>query len=470
MNDIKLEILQISHDLYYGDAILYVYSDNSLIDAMTLTKEFKKSVVTALPASNSQIIQIIAKDLEHGQALGSAIFPISLLIENSEPVKLSLSSLGIQSQACSDDTGFIKLSAFGYEENQDLIINDIEKTRENDIYKVMKSELEIEKWKNAGLKQIREEINFSEFARVSLMQKMLEKVDSYEQEIQSLKKGLAGNYLSSYYMLRKNIIEESLKDEKAEWRNKAKRYEENIERLKRTREEQEAEKKAIRAQTLQYQTELMALKLQQSQCSKAVIPNQDTIKNLEMALCDIKFELELNKSNLTEALERINDFQTHNTKLRTYIETIEEKSTLLIKENINDITQIIINHLDLLSINATVTRISENFYKIDNETLLLTINNGELVTQQDSKYISFVEWLQKNKWKSCSREDTEESCDKFKKLDTVPEEEEEDEKTFIASPERPVKNVVPKKSPNYRAKDYSPILRKKNSSVVRGRK
>ncbi|OMJ94302.1 hypothetical protein SteCoe_2498 [Stentor coeruleus] len=468
MNGIKLEILQICHDLYYGDAILYVYSDNNLIDAITLTKEFKKSAVTVLPASNSQIIQIIAKDLEHGQALGSATFPISLLIENSIPVKLSLNVSGIQSQTCNDNNGFIKLSALENEENQDLFIRELESSRENDIYKAMKSELEIEKWKNTGLKQIREEMNFSELARVSVMKKMCKTVESYGQEIQSLKKVLANNHLSSYYVLRKNIIEESLKDNKTEWENKAKRYEENIKELKRIREEQEAEKKIIKNQTLKYQTELMALKLQQSQCLKEEIPTNDTVKNLEMALCDIKFELELNKSNFTEAVERMNDFQAHNTKLRNYIETIEEKSIKLIEEDLKDITQVIINHLDLLSINASVIRISENLYRIDNETLLVMINNGELVIQQDSKFISFVEWLQKNKWKS--REDTEESSEKFKKLDTVPEEEEEDEKTFIVSPEKPVKKVVAKRSPNYRTKDYSPILRKKESNVAYGRK
>lgn len=470
MNDIKLEILQISHELYSGDAILYVYSDNNLIDAVTITKEFKKSASSALPASNTQIVQIIAKDLEHGNALGSAMFPISLVLEKSEPVKLSLVIPTIQSQECENESGFIKIVAKTSDEIKTFSQKERENNRENDIYRAMKSELDIEKWKNIGLKQIREEMNSSELARVSVMQKMCKTVEAYEEELQSLKKTLADKNNTIQCETEKNYIQETLKANRAEWESKSKKYEDHLQKLKKAREGQELEKKRIKAETIQYQAELMAIKLQQSQPKfQENLENPEKIQNLKISLCDLKFELELNKSNLIEALERMEDFQAHNTKLRSYIQSLEEKSTKLVAEDFTDITQIIHNHLDLLSINATVVKITENLYKIDHETLYLYVKNGELMTQQDSKVLCFVEWLQKNKWKSYSRE-TEESCDKCKKLDTVPEEEDEDEIVFIMSPAKPVKQAAARKSPNARSRDYMPILRKKDQVVTRGRK
>ena len=43
MNDLKLEILEICDKNFNGDAILYIYSDKNLLDAVTLKNNLKKA-------------------------------------------------------------------------------------------------------------------------------------------------------------------------------------------------------------------------------------------------------------------------------------------------------------------------------------------------------------------------------------------------------------------------------------------
>jgi hypothetical protein len=199
---------------------------------------------------------------------------------------------------------------------------------------------------------------------------------------------------------------------------------------------------------------------------KKIQENQETSENnreliekkelLEFTLKNLKLELELNKSNLHEAVDQIINFQNNNTKLRAYIENLEEKTEKLVKEQNFDILSLVNTHLDALSIQADVSQVTKNIFKIDNDSLYLFLSNGELMTKVGTETVTFVEWLQKNKW-LCEEEQA--TFEKPKRLDTVPEEEGEDE--VLASPVFEKKRNV-KKSPGKVVKEYSPILRKKS--------
>ena len=115
--------------------------------------------------------------------------------------------------------------------------------------------------------------------------------------------------------------------------------------------------------------------------------------------------------------------------------------------------------MEMLSISAEEVKITENIYKIDNESLHLFIKNGELMTQQNSKELTFVEWLQKNKWKSVLGEDTEYLCEKSKKLDTVPEEDEDDEPISL-TPAKNQKRIARQSPPIKPKNDFSPAKKK----------
>ena len=72
----------------------------------------------------------------------------------------------------------------------------------------MKSELDIEKWKNTGLRQIREEMNASELARVSVMRKICSTADKYEKEISELKLQVRNQeFKLNPHINKKNLIE-----------------------------------------------------------------------------------------------------------------------------------------------------------------------------------------------------------------------------------------------------------------------
>jgi hypothetical protein len=92
MNEAKLEILQLSDDNFQGYAILYIYSDSNLIDAVTLKKDFTASVLIPINSSFLQTIQITAKDLQTGFHIGSVSFPLSLLIDTNESSVFFLTS------------------------------------------------------------------------------------------------------------------------------------------------------------------------------------------------------------------------------------------------------------------------------------------------------------------------------------------------------------------------------------------
>ena len=145
MNDLKLEILEICDKNFNGDAILYIYSDKNLLDAVTLKNNLKKPAVTSISSSPSQSIIIIAKDLENGQPLGTISFQLSLLLTSSTPIKLLLNYDGIQTISSEYETGYILIFCSETIEDDHTLQQLRENSRENDIYRAMKSELEIEK-------------------------------------------------------------------------------------------------------------------------------------------------------------------------------------------------------------------------------------------------------------------------------------------------------------------------------------
>ena len=467
MNDLKLEILEICDKNFNGDAILYIYSDKNLLDAVTLKNNLKKPAVTSISSSPSQSIIIIAKDLENGQPLGTISFQLSLLLTSSTPIKLLLNYDGIQTISSEYETGYILIFCSETIEDDHTLQQLRENSRENDIYRAMKSELEIEKWKNIGLKQIREEMNASELARVSVMKKLCYTVNKYEIEITEIKKKQRPDVTKCGILMdKKRKIEELCNTGKEIWMTKEREYLSKIEKLKESKILQQKEIARLKADKILINAEIASIKNLKN-CEKLnqkKYENLDLLEKIELLKGTSKEktnELEGKKYNLSEAFEHINMFQVHNTELRSYLQTIEEKIEAN-EENCLSILEIVNNHLDALSITATVLKITENIYKIDNESLHLFIKNNELMTQQDSKIITFVEWLQKNKWKSTAGEECEYINEKSKKLDTVPEEEEEDE---LLAPYTPVKasKKATKKSPNCKEKkkEFSPILSKK---------
>ena len=116
------------------------------------------------------------------------------------------------------------------------------------------------------------------------------------------------------------------------------------------------------------------------------------LKSLQDILYEKNYELEVTRENLNRTFDSISDYQIHNSSLRSYIQSFEEKREDFEKnENPVDPYNLIINHLDALSITAHVQKVTENIYKIDEESIHLFIKNGELMTQNNSKNITFVE-------------------------------------------------------------------------------
>ena len=209
MNEAKLEILQLSDDNFQGYAILYIYSDSNLIDAVTLKKDFTASVLIPINSSFLQTIQITAKDLQTGFHIGSVSFPLSLLIDTNESSVFFLTSSQNNLQ---NDNSFIRIRSCSIEESSQSLHKIRENDRDFDIQRALQSELDIEKWKNTGIKQIREEMNASELARVSVMKKICFTVEKYETEISELKSKLGTNSSKSGVIIRKkNKIEEEIK-------------------------------------------------------------------------------------------------------------------------------------------------------------------------------------------------------------------------------------------------------------------
>ena len=94
--DIDIEILSINHDSDKGDILCYIYADNNLLDAVTLTEDLYEPAVTTLPSFPDQIIQIVAKDLVHGQPIGTIQFRLGLLLESQSAISLPMNSTIIE--------------------------------------------------------------------------------------------------------------------------------------------------------------------------------------------------------------------------------------------------------------------------------------------------------------------------------------------------------------------------------------
>lgn len=458
MTTLKLSILDITHPTFDGDAILYLYLDNELKDALTLTKEYKKAPTSTLEIYPDSVIQITSKDLNHGLFLGSCSFLSSLLIDNPSGVILPLNSESLITNLENFSIPTLTLCLVT-NAKQIKSPKNRENLRDSDIYKAIQSEIDLEKWKNTGLKQIREEMNSSELARVSVMQKICKTVENYEQDIAELKekiahKALMGNYSGDTLKKMQNV----LKDNRELWAAKETDYQSRISKLQEESAKRKQEISNLKQENSKTKEEIS--ELNKNKGENLIIHSELEEKQcyLEFALKNIKLELELNKSNLCEAVEQIVSFQNNNTKLRGYIEALEEKSERVVKDENFDILSLVHTHLDALSIHANVVQVTKNIFKIDNDSLYLFLANCELMTQQGPHTLSFVEWLQRNKWFV----DGEDQCnnEKPKRLDTVPEEEVEDE--IPVSPVIVRKKAV-KKSPVKNLKEFSPILKKKSN-------
>ena len=90
--EIDIEILSITRDGAKGDILCYIYTDNNLLDAVTLTEDLYEPAITNLPSSPDQIIQIIAKDLLNGQSIGTIQFRLGLLLESQDAISLPMNS------------------------------------------------------------------------------------------------------------------------------------------------------------------------------------------------------------------------------------------------------------------------------------------------------------------------------------------------------------------------------------------
>ena len=211
MTEIDVEILKIIDETNKGDILCYIYSDNNLLDAVTLTEDLYEPAVTTLPSCPDQVIQIIAKDLLKSQSIGTIQFRLGLLLESSEPITLPMNSTLLECIPNEISTPTIQLKWY----SKDLTMKKdeffIEKYSENDIFSTMQNELEIEKLKNIGLKQLREEINISESARVSAMQKLQSIVEEYEKELGLLRKQIGFNPYDQLAVQQKQLEQEFMK-------------------------------------------------------------------------------------------------------------------------------------------------------------------------------------------------------------------------------------------------------------------
>ena len=452
-----LTIQEISHETFKGDAILYIYVNNELKDALTLTQESKRPPTAYLEFSLDSSIQITSKDLNKGINLGTCSFTCDLLLNNPDSLILPLDSKSVISKVDSYPRPWIKLSLAANEKsfNSPKIRENI---RDQDIFRAIQSELDLEKWKNTGLKQIREEMNSSELARVSIMQKLTKTVEKYEQEISELRNLIGKKALvarTSAESLR--IMEGELKASREIWANREKNYETRIEMLRGENLKRSFEIKRMKEENFKTLKELDEVKSADKETGFIDLDLKHQKDQLEYTLKSLTQDVSLNRSNLNEAVDQIISFQTNNTKLRAYIAELEDKADNAVKDLNFDIMSLINTHLDALSIQAQVVQVTKNIFKIDNDSLYIYLENGELMTRIGTENITFVEWLQKNKW-LCDGEE-QATFEKPKRLDTVPEEEVEDE-TLISPVVFKKKEV--KKSPIKQIKEFSPILKKKS--------
>lgn len=479
--EIDVEIISIAHNNIKGDILCYIYADNNLLDAVTLTEDLYEPAVTTLPSYPDQVIQIIAKDLLRSQPIGTVQFRLGLLLESSEPVTLPMNSSLIEFIPAEIPKPYVQLKWYSKDNIPKTTENLLDKPEDNDIYKSMQSELEIEKWKNKGLKQLREEMNTSEMARVASVQKLQTIVDEYEKEIALLKKQIGITPYEQIISQQKQIEEEFFAAVN-EWKSKEKEYIESIALLEEEKYQQDLEISKLKAESnlarLELETTkniLKVEKLKKEQTSQEELALK--IKVLEEEINEKKRELEINKKITNEALEQLNHFQVHNTFLRSHIEAIEEKLQEFIKESPPDIARLVQHHLEALEIPVKSTQVTENIFKIENETLHLYFDKNELMAQQGGKTITFIDWVQKFKWKNKTNHKRSKSEDVKVQpkdlsapvdaiLDIVPEAELEHEEEPQKKPTTPVKAPSAakalKKSPSGKIiRNYSPILSKK---------
>ena len=479
--EIDVEILSIVHDSAKGDVLCYIYSDNNLIDAVTLTEDLYEPAVTTLSSSPDQTIQIIAKDLLRSQQIGIISFPLSLLLSHQIPITLPMNSSLIQSLPSDPPKPFIKLQWFNKNTTNHSKDSIPDCKNESEALKSAQAELEIEKWKNKGLKQLREEMNSSELARVSAMQKLQSIVEEYEQEINQLKKQIGLNPYEQILNQQKNFEDEFFSAIN-EWRDKERNYIDSIAVLEEEKYSQDLEISKLRAEGEIARAELEMCKnvLKVERMKKDMGSQEDLmirLKLLEDEIEEKQRELEINKKITNEALEQLSHFQVHNTFLRSHIEVIEEKLQDYLKDSPPDIEKLIHQNLQALGLSLIVLQVTENIFKIENETLHLFFDRAELMVQHGGKTLSFVEWVQKYEWKNNSSHKRSKSEDvkvQTKEvytnseviLDIVPEEEVEHEEEPTKRQKTPSKQQVNskglKKSPSGKIlRNYSPILSKK---------
>lgn len=456
MGDIELEVLEIRCGFCIGDIILYLYSDSNLCDALTLKPNQPSSTITRISAIPYQIIQIMAKDLENSAHIGTVSFELSVLLDSPGPLPLFFDN----SQGKKD---FLLLTCNSSQKKDSDLQSFRINVRENDICKAMKSEIDLEKWKNNGIKQIREEMNVSELARVSVMKKICENVEKYEKEIKELKEKIRGGGFKSQILAEKTeLIGKELEIHRESIKAREKAYLARIAGLQTEKTQRSLEILRIKEENSLTSSEFFDFSNKTPEKSRENFEQMEKIDLLQGFLQQKISESSSLTQNLQETFMQIEQFHIQNTELRSYIQSIESKIEKNLSSNQN-ITDLITSHLEMLSINADVIKITENIYKIDNESLHLFIQNNELMTQQGTQNITFIEWLQKNKWRAAD-EEPEFVNEKHKKLDTVPEEEEEEVEEEEPVIKTPVKKngKVPRKSPPIKSKkDFSPILKKK---------
>jgi hypothetical protein len=478
-NEIDVEILSIVHDSVKGDVLCYIYSDCNLIDAVTLTEDLYEPAVTTIPSCPEQTIQIIAKDLLRSQQIGTVTFSLGLLLSHTEPINLPMNLATIESLPTEVQKPFIRIQWFSKDQMKTPKDLQVDLKPDSEALKAVQSELEIEKWKNKGLKQLREEMNSSEMARVSAMQKLQSVVEEYEQEINLLKKQIGYNPYEQMITQQKQF-EKEFYTAINEWKTKEKSYIDNISILEEEKYSQDLEISKLRAEGQITQLELETCKnlLKVEKIKKEQATQEELqlkIKMLEEEIEEKQKELEINKKITNEALEQLSHFQVHNTFLRSHIEAIEEKLQEFLKESPPDIEKLVQHHLRSLDLDLSIVQVTENIFKIDNETLHLFFEKTELMVQQAGKTNTFVSWLDKFNWKNnCHKRSKSEDVKINTKeiqgspeaaLDVVLEEEVEHDEEPLKKQKTPVKpqnGKTLKKSPSGKIlRNYSPILSKK---------
>ena len=131
-----------------------------------------------------------------------------------------------------------------------------------------------------------------------------------------------------------------------------------------------------------------------------------------------------------------------------------------------------------MNLNLSVIQVTENIFKVENETLHLFFDRTELMAQQGGKTSTFFNWLQKFDWKNTNlhkRSKSEDTIIHIKeaqnnpetKLDIVLEEDFEQEEEPLKKQKTPIKaqaSKTLKKSPSGKIlRNYSPILSKKKA-------